>query len=178
MQNKESDMQLWLRIGEGELTAFRELFDLYYTPLCRFSEFWTRDESIAEEIVLDLFTHLWQNADDMHISTSVRAYLFRAVRNRALNWLRRNKISFVSFDELESILISEDSLQIEVDDLMNQVYEAISNLPKRCQEIFIKKRIEHHSNAQIADDMHISIKTVEGQMTKAMRYIRREVDKI
>ncbi|MFR6414629.1 MAG: sigma factor [Alistipes shahii] len=73
----------------GGTAAFRELFDRYYAPLCRFAAYWLRDRTSAEEIVLDTFTHIWQHAGELRISTSVRAYLFRAVRNRALNRLLR-----------------------------------------------------------------------------------------
>ena len=59
------------------------MFDRYYAPLCRFAAYWLRDRTSAEEIVLDTFTHIWQHAGELRISTSVRAYLFRAVRNRA-----------------------------------------------------------------------------------------------
>lgn len=66
----------------GEIAAFRELFDRYYAPLCRFAEFWLRDRASAEEVVLDVYTHVWQHAAELRITVSVRAYLFRAVRNR------------------------------------------------------------------------------------------------
>lgn len=74
----EHDMVLWKRIsrGGGETAAFRELFDRYYAPLCRFAAYWLRDRTSAEEIVLDTFTHIWQHAAELHILTSVRAYLF------------------------------------------------------------------------------------------------------
>ena len=80
----------------GGTAAFRELFDRYYAPLCRFAACWFHDRTSAEEIVLDTFTHIWQHAGELRISTSVRAYLFRAVRNRALNRLRDERTEFPS----------------------------------------------------------------------------------
>lgn len=83
MSDNEYDVHLWLRIERGgEIAAFRELFDRYYAPLCRFAEFWLRDRASAEEVVLDVYTHVWQHAAELRITVSVRAYLFRAVRNR------------------------------------------------------------------------------------------------
>lgn len=101
MSDNEYDFHLWLRIGRGgEIAAFRELFDRHYAPLCRFAEFWLRDRASAEEVVLDVYTHVWQHAAELRIAVSVRAYLFRAVRNRALNRLRDDRFSYIPFEEL------------------------------------------------------------------------------
>lgn len=96
MSKNEYDLQLWLRIAEGgggKIAAFQELFDRYYAPLCRFAEFWIRDSTSAEEVVLDVYTHIWQHAAKLRVTGSVRAYLFRAVRNRSLNHIRDNRFS-------------------------------------------------------------------------------------
>lgn len=104
MSDNEYDVHLWLRIERGgEIAAFRELFDRYYAPLCRFAEFWLRDRTSAEEVVLDVYTHVWQHAAELRITVSVRAYLFRAVRNRALNRLRDDRFSYIPFEELGEV---------------------------------------------------------------------------
>jgi RNA polymerase sigma-70 factor (ECF subfamily) len=140
------------------------LFDRYYAPLCRFAEFWLRDRASAEEVVLDVYTHVWQHAAELRITVSVRAYLFRAVRNRALNRLRDDRFSYIPFEELGEVFASPESLQIETDE--------ITQLPGRCRDIFLKSRSEQLSNAEIAAEMHISVKTVEAQMSKALRRLR------
>ena len=151
MSDNEYDVHLWLRIERGgEIAAFRELFDRYYAPLCRFAEFWLRDRASAEEVVLDVYTHVWQHAAELRITVSVRAYLFRAVRNRALNRLRDDRFSYIPFEELGEVFAS----------------------PGRCRDIFLKSRNEQLSNAEIAAEMHISVKTVEAQMSKALRRLR------
>ena len=148
MSDNEYDVHLWLRIERGgEIAAFRELFDRYYAPLCRFAEFWLRDRASAEEVVLDVYTHVWQHAAELRITVSVRAYLFRAVRNRALNRLRDDRFSYIPFEELGEVFA-------------------------RCRDIFLKSRNEQLSNAEIAAEMHISVKTVEAQMSKALRRLR------
>ena len=71
MSDNEYDVHLWLRIERGgEIAAFRELFDRYYAPLCRFAEFWLRDRASAEEVVLDVYTHVWQHAAELRITVS------------------------------------------------------------------------------------------------------------
>lgn len=156
----------------GEIAAFRELFDRHYAPLCRFAEFWLRDRGTAEEVVLDVYTHLWQHAAQLRITHSVRAYLFRAVRNRAVNRLRDDRFSYVPFEELGEVFAGQEELQLEADQLMQLVEEAVAALPDRCREVFLKSRTEELSNAEIAARLHISVKTVEAQMSKALRRIR------
>ncbi len=141
--------------------------------MCRFAEFWLRDRTSAEEVVLDVYTHIWQHAAELQITVSVRAYLFRAVRNRALNRLRDDRFSYIPFDELGEIFAGPEELQIETDEVMELVAEAVSQLPGRCRDIFLKSRREQLSNAEIAAEMQISVKTVEAQMSKALRRLRR-----
>ena len=173
MSDNEYDVHLWLRIERGgEIAAFRELFDRYYAPLCRFAEFWLRDRASAEEVVLDVYTHVWQHAAELRITVSVRAYLFRAVRNRALNRLRDERPAGISIEGPEPLFTNPEALQLEADEMMMLVAEAVSQLPDRCREVFRKSREEGLSNAAIADQMQISVKTVEAQITKALRRIR------
>ena len=163
----EHDMVLWKHISRGRgggTAAFRELFDRYYAPLCRFAACWFHDRTSAEEIVLDTFTHIWQHAGELRISTSVRAYLFRAVRNRALNRLRGKGP--------EPLFTNPEALQLEADEMLLLIAEAVSQLPDRCREVFRKSREEGLSNAAIANQMRISVKTVEAQMSKALRRLR------
>ena len=148
----------------GETAAFRELFDRYYAPLCRFAAYWLRDRTSAEEIVLDTFTHIWQHAAELHI--------LRAVRNRALNRLRDERPAGISIEGPEPLFTNPEALQLEADEMMMLVAEAVSQLPDRCREVFRKSREEGLSNAAIADQMQISVKTVEAQITKALRRIR------
>ena len=126
----------------GETAAFRELFDRYYAPLCRFAAYWLRDRTSAEEIVLDTFTHIWQHAAELHILTSVRAYLFRAVRNRALNRLRDERPAGISIEGPEPLFTNPEALQLEADEMLLLVAEAVSQLPDRCREVFRKSREE------------------------------------
>ena len=108
----------------------------------------------------------------LRITVSVRAYLFRAVRNRALNRLRDERPAGISIEGPEPLFTNPEALQLEADEMMMLVAEAVSQLPDRCREVFRKSREEGLSNAAIADQMQISVKTVEAQITKALRRIR------
>ena len=99
------------------------------------------------------------------------------MRNRALNRLRDDRFSYIPFDELGEIFAGPDELRIETDEIMELVAEAVSQLPGRCRDIFLKSRREQLSNAEIAAEMQISVKTVEAQMSKALRRLRRLLHK-
>mgnify|MGYP002323375956 FL=1 len=94
------------------------------------------------------------------------------MRNRALNRLRDDRFSYIPFEELGEVFPSPEPLQIETDEIMQLVDEAVSQLPGRCRDVFLKSRSEQLSNAEIAAEMQISVKTVEAQMSKALRRLR------
>lgn len=94
------------------------------------------------------------------------------MRNRALNRLRDERPAGISIEGPEPLFTNPEALQLEADEMMMLVAEAVSQLPDRCREVFRKSREEGLSNAAIADQMQISVKTVEAQITKALRRIR------
>lgn len=101
------------------------------------------------------------------------AYLFRAVRNRALNRLRDERTDGIPIGKgPEPLFTNPEALQLEADEMLLLIAEAVSQLPDRCREVFRKSREEGLSNAAIANQMRISVKTVEAQITKALRRIR------
>lgn len=174
--NKSYDLELLSLIGEGDELALQRLFDIYHLRLCRSAMFWLRNHYAAEEIVLDLFTYIWQNATRINITTSLESYLFRSVRNRSLNYMRKNNIVDVSFDDFQELLSYEDNCRMDVEDLVNLVSVAVNNLPERCREVYRMSREEYLSNAEIADALNISTKGVEAHITKALHRIKKQID--
>ena len=129
-----------------ETAAFRGVVRPLLRPLCRFAAYWLRDRTSAEEIVLDTFTHIWQHAartphPDFRPGLSVRA-----VCNRALNRLRDERPAGI-FHRRPEPLFTNQALQLEADEMMMLVAEAVSQLPDRCREVFRKSREEGLSNA-------------------------------
>ena len=140
--------------------------------MCRYAFLLINDRDEAEDIVQDLFRSLWENRNRGTVS-SFRSYLFRAVKNKSLNYLRDNRNSSRYSDVHEEVsLTSNCTLEtIDGNELQQLITEAVQNLPPRCSEIFYLKRFEELSNAEIAEKLSISIKTVESQTTIAIRKI-------
>lgn len=160
-------------------SAFKALFDAYFSYLCAVVYRMIPDKSLAEDLTQDVFYDMWRKKDSLIINTSYKAYLRRASVNRTLNYIRDNKIKFEEESEAQSFKSLEvDILQkLNVDDLQNRINEAIGTLPDRCRIIFSLSRFEELSYKEIAENLGISVKTVENQMSKALRILRNHISK-
>lgn len=171
MPEEEGDIILLNLIREGDKLAFRHLFETYFTPLCRFMHFYVHETSIVEELALDIFTYVWENRKTLRIQISFKAYLFQAARNKCLNELRRKKPT-MSLDQEELDIEETNVMSLETEELYQLIQEAIMALPDKCKEVFQLSRIENLTNQEIATQLNISIKTVEAQITKALKRIK------
>ena len=172
---KHDDILLLKLVQSGDEIAFKYIFDTYFVSLCRFSRLYIDNVQDAEELVLDLFTYLWENKEHININLSLKAYLFQSVKNRCLNYKRSRK-SMLHIDEVSSLLKEEESYAIEVKELEKLIVEAICSLPEKCQEIFNMSRRDKLTNKEIASTLNISIKTVEAHITKALKLIKSYLD--
>lgn len=171
MSEREDDIILLNLIREGDKLAFRHLFESYFTPLCRFMHLYIKETSIVEELALDIFTYVWENRKTLQISISFKAYLFQAARNKCLNELRKKKQT-VSLNPEEIDIAETDAMSLETDELYRLIQEAVLALPDKCREVFQLSRTENLSNQEIATQLNISVKTVEAQITKALKRIK------
>ncbi len=171
MKEHINDIALLNKIRKGDESAFKRLFDTYFTSLCRFVHIYISETTIVEELVLDLFVYIWEHRDTLHIQLSFKAYLFQAARNRALNVLR-NKNQNISLDEIDTDIYDNNISGLEEEELCRLIQEAVFALPDKCREVFILSRNDNLSNQEIANKLNISIKTVEAQITKSLKRIK------
>lgn len=168
----QEDLKWFSQIRAGDQKAFRRLFDRYYSSLCRFLYVYFDEKEVIEEIVLDLFTHIWNHRSDIQVQLTVKAYLFQAVRNRGLNHLRTIRPKVTLDDSYHQIADDNGSCSLEFEELNILVEEAILALPEKCKQVFEKSRIEEMSNQEIASSMGITVKAVEAHITKALKRIK------
>ena len=118
---------------------------------------------------------LWTKRESLEIKTSPGAYLHRMAVTRALNYIRDNKQALHTSDDAlrtTKTTITRPDVQVETDQLSEIITEAVDALPERCRQVFMLSRFEGLKNGEIADQLEISIKTVENQMTKALKVLR------
>lgn len=169
--NSTDDIFLLRRIKEEDEIAFKYLFDTYFTAVYRIAYFYLKNEAVSEEIALDVFTILWEKRDTIEIKISIKSYLMTSARNRALNYLRDHEQE-LSTDTLSPFDSAFEEHPLEMKELEQLIDEAIYALPDKCREVFMKSRMENRSNKEIAADMDITVKTVEAQITKALKQIK------
>lgn len=161
-------------IKSGDKQIFKYLFELHFVPLCRFVRLYVKESRIAEEIVLDVFTTIWEKREELEIRITLKAYLFQAARNRALNYIRDNE-RFIPVSDWSAFERFETDDSLETKELECLIQEAVCSLPDRCREVFQKSRSEYLSNKEIAEDLHVSVKNVEAQITKALKLIKQHL---
>ncbi len=155
--------------------VFEHLFRTYYHQLCRFSMKYVREKEATEEIVQDIFLYLWEKRHSLNITQSLKAYLYTATRNRSLNYIKAN----ISRVEISGDLAEEDqplydpqTSQLDPQDLKRIISEAIEMLPPRCRAIFDLSKNAGLTYQEIAEELEISKKTVEAQMSIALKKLR------
>jgi len=154
---------------------FEEMFKQYFSSLCYFARKYLSDMDSSKEVVHKVFIAIWENRDNFDFEKPAKSYLFMAVYNRCMNHLRdNNKFSRDDSPNRQEIipLEQDSSEQIEAAELESQIWKTINSLPEKCREIFILNRFEGKKYAEIAEKLHISVKTVETQMSKALSILR------
>lgn len=171
------DKENFIKLQEGNEQAFKTLFEKYYSSLCLFARQYLKESEAAEEAVQDMFVKIWEKRQSLHIETSVKNYLFRAVRNHCLNQIQHEKIKAQYVGKVIDAAhqeINPDHFFVEVD-LLERIEKSINSLPPKRQEIFRLSREQGLKYKEIADQLNISVKTVEAQMGQALKVLREEL---
>ena len=155
------------------------LFKQHYKKLYRVAYQVVNDEAAADDIVQEVFIHIWNKKDELTISTTIEGYLVKSTVNRALNYLEKNKrvlkVEFSNQIEYDQAFGLEDSLEIDNEMFQKLINKSLDELPPKCKAIFVLSRFENMKNKEIAEHLDISIKTVENQMTIALSKLNLEL---
>lgn len=161
-------------IRNRNLKVYEALFKNYYPQLVKFAEGYLFDKQACEDIVQTLFIHFWENAEPFDLDYSLKSYFYQSVKNRCLNYLRdlhihdQHNIAYMS-----TILTQDEVESMEDPEIMRQVSEAISKLPKEMAEIFKLKYLEGMKLREIAKKNHISENTVKTQLLRGKNKLRK-----
>lgn len=169
------EQNLYGALQEGNETAFEMIFKTYYQPLCNYAYSFLNDRDEAEEIVQSSFVSVWEKRHEIEIRTSFKSYLYRMVRNACLNLIKHQRVkqqhAAVSSwgGEPAHEHVSE---RVIAHELEHRISLAMKELPEQCRLVFQLSRFEELRYQEIADQLNISVKTVENQMGKALKIMR------
>jgi len=157
---------------------FKESFDLFFDSLHRYAYTLVKDNEKASDMVQSVFLKWWENKTQIKSVSESKAYLYTAVYRTCLNQIRNDKTKMSLSENYhrqidESISGIEEVMEFE--ELTERVQQAINELPPQCKIIFCKSRFEEKRYAEIADEMNLSIKTIEAQMGKALKHLREKL---
>jgi len=162
------------RLKNNDSQAFDDVFKLYYKQLCYYSFKIVKDKDIAEEIVQDLFVQIWEKRNELNINISLKSYLYRSVHNNSIRQFKKEILT-------EAIEEHHNTSDGNYDSLMEQaeteiyIYNTIEQLPEHCRNIFKMSRFENLKYREIAEKLNISVKTVETQMSRALKFLTKNL---
>jgi RNA polymerase sigma-70 factor, ECF subfamily len=170
------DIVLWNKIKSGDKSTFEILFHSYYPSLCLFAKRYTHDMALAREVVQDLFVYLWEHREELTIHNSIKSYLYRAVRFNTIRRMENEKKLGIRLDSIPEPTDQEFNDHLEYAELQSSILVAIEALPDQCKYIFKLSRFEHLKYSEIAEKLNLSVKTVEAQISKALRLIHQSLN--
>ena len=165
---------------------FEDIYITFYSRMSRFAQSYLIYEEEAENIVQDIFIEIWEKKIDISAISNVSGYLFLILKNKCIDYIRRKKTETKAISEIQkeneiSLKLKFDSLQA-LDDMFladpnidNLIEQAISNLPEKCRQVFVMSRLDGKKQREIANELNISIHTVESQMSIAYKKLKEEL---
>ena len=176
-----ADIKILSRLREGDKNTFRDLFDDHYRNMVLYAKKFVVETEIARDLVQDVFIYVWDRRSELCINRSINSYLFRAVHNACINYLKResNKEEYVKnfllkiHGDHSLSLKNGDAHEIVVhNDLLERIELIIDGLPEQCRNIFRMSRFRGMRNKEIADLYAISHRTVETQIYRALKILK------
>ena len=170
-----------------QIANFEKIYLLYFSKMKYFARVYVLSEEEAENIVQDVFAELWEKRDVRLEYTNLAAYLFVSTKNRCLNYLRHqamkqesaNKIQEEYKLTLQAGINSLEALNLDFlsdpENIEEKLKKALDSLPERCRQIFVMSKIKNKKQKEIAEELQISLHTVETQMGIAYRHLRKEL---
>ncbi len=174
MTEKE-ETRLISELRNGDKGAFKQLFEHYYPLFFSFSVKILHDEFLADDVIQNVFVRIWVYREKLDSSRSIRNYLLVSVRNEIYAHFRNafmNNSEPLSPDHVSASSLEDD---LSASDLKYRINEVVLQMPPRRREVFMLSRVNGLSNAEIAERLGISVRTVEKHIELSLRHIRRQL---
>jgi len=173
-----SETNLLQQIKQGDERAYEVLFKEYFQVLSVYAKRYVQDLDLAQDIVQEVFVKFYENRLKLVVHSSLKALLYQSVRNRCLDHIRSEQTHNAHHEQILNINKGSD---IDATDFMEQVeleekiYKSIAALPEQCQVIFRMSRFEGKRNQEIAEALNLSKRTVETQISNALKRLRKDI---
>lgn len=182
------EQEILNRIKNGDSRAFEIIFKNYYPALCSFAFDFLKQSDLAEDVVHETLIKFWESRSIIEVSNSLKAYLYKSVRNNCINYLKHSQVIKNLADKytedvqanVQFTLISEAEYTLDYyfyDGMEQDMQNVISELPDQCRTIFQLSRVEHLHHEQIANKLNISVNTVKTQISRALEKLRTIIGK-
>jgi RNA polymerase sigma-70 factor (family 1) len=175
LQSKITDIQLWHAVRMSNQAAFNSLFERYWIRLYKTAHYYLDDSEACAEIVNDVFVSIWKRRQELEI-VSFAAFMQTSIRYQIYKHRKAVKLDIVFNETLITDIkheTNEGDTRIQQQEFYQEFHEYLGQLPKRCQEIFELSRIDCMTNQEIASKLNISTRTVENQLSLALKHLKR-----
>ncbi|MGQ7868740.1 RNA polymerase sigma-70 factor [Sunxiuqinia sp. sy24] len=171
----------------GDEQVFKLVYDNNYERIVGFCMQFIPDREEAKNIAQQAFVKLWTNREEVNSINGIRAFLYTAAKTDCLNYLRHEKYKLnyqKSTLENREKLLDQEILEsfkfdrLEYMELEEMIQNALDKLPEKCRQVFVKSRFEYKKNREIADELGIALKSVESNITRALKILRKELKDI
>lgn len=179
--NTSFESNLFESFKEGDQAAFTYFYDKYFRRIQAFSVQFVYDKDEAENLAQEALLYLWQNRESVDSINGIQSFLYTYAKSKCLNMIRHNKVK----DKFKSDILNQKERELDIEilnsiqfdtleltELERIIHESINELPLKTREVFIKKRFENKKNAEIAEEMQVTLKAVEAHMTKALKILK------
>lgn len=165
-------------LKSGEEKAYAYLVDRFHHSLCSYADSLVHDKDLAEDIVQNVFIRIWERRNTLDARFSFKGFLFRSVRNEFVDQYRK-KQSVVALEHnyAEALQGVEEEDEAFFERLLGVVQREIQDLPPKCQKIFLLSKRDGYTNSEIAEQLHLSKKTIEYYITKAFAILRKKANR-
>lgn len=174
----QEDIDLFLRaeLNAGNPRAFEKIYLKYFTILARYSNFIIKDEDKSKSFVQNVFLKLWEGRANLHKVDNLLPYMLSMIRNESLKYLKSESrlTSVPNLTQSELSALSEEN-KANQNELLEKLLVALSLMPERCRTAFELSRFEQRTNKEIAEQMGISVKSVEALITRSLKFLRKHL---
>lgn len=159
-----------------DVESYGDFFKNNYHAACLVALRYVKDTQEAEDLVQEVFLHIWEKRDQINVKSNLRNYLYVSVRNASINYVQRNKETFTTIEnaDLSSSFVDSDE-EFAKEEFASKIARAIEKLPPQCKKIFLLAYLNSLSYQQIADTLQLSKNTVKTQMGIAYKLLREDL---